>query len=276
MFCIGFQVSFMVMGVVGQPQLLHKKYITLYGDFLDCFCKNFSQEEKIIALSIGFQCPQSHEVAEAIGCDVSIVKKFTMTREYNEIMQNEHEKRKKARYISSEVKKTVRKRDRNSCLWCKQNENLVFHHIIPVGYSILVDSSIENIALLCKECHIMAHRGCGAIHPIYGNYRIRFWEWPEQVNQVTNALGNVEGVGKRIIYKLTSKFWILENIKNASIRELTNVPYINERIAKDIINKLKWGIHLRPPRQLSVFPTTYNYIVRMWSCQYRLFDQSIE
>jgi hypothetical protein len=58
----------------------------------------------------------------------------------------------KSRYISSEVREAVWKRDGGKCILCGSNKELHFDHIIP--WSQGGSNSVENIRVLCIKCNL--------------------------------------------------------------------------------------------------------------------------
>ncbi|MCG1009238.1 HNH endonuclease [Salinicoccus sp. ID82-1] len=67
------------------------------------------------------------------------------------------EVRKARRSIPTVVKKAVKKRYKNQCAACKSKNNLHFHHI--VRFADGGEHSVDNLILLCHECHAEEHKG---------------------------------------------------------------------------------------------------------------------
>ena len=60
-------------------------------------------------------------------------------------------------------------------------------------------------------------------------------------NRITRSeLDKIKGIGITLKARLLKRFKSLKNIKSASLEDLMTVKGINERIAKDIIQYLKW------------------------------------
>jgi 5-methylcytosine-specific restriction endonuclease McrA len=75
-----------------------------------------------------------------------------------------------AKYIRSEGWKQRRDKFRtmwgNECACCQSKENLNVHHI---NYDNLGNEKLEDVVLLCKGCHIKAHKG-----------KLRVWFFTEE------------------------------------------------------------------------------------------------
>ncbi len=61
------------------------------------------------------------------------------------------------REIPSMVKRKVRERDQNRCVKCGKDDKLHLHHIKP--YSKGGQHVVDNLVLLCNECHVKEHSG---------------------------------------------------------------------------------------------------------------------
>ena len=62
-----------------------------------------------------------------------------------------HEKKKRSRRLTQDVKDKVWRRDEGKCVECGSNENLEFDHIIP--HSKGGANTYRNIQLLCEKCN---------------------------------------------------------------------------------------------------------------------------
>jgi len=86
-------------------------------------------------------------VAEAVDGSISYAGQFKGTPE-GEIRN---------RKITDSLREGVFDRDEDSCVSCGNEENLVIHHIIPHDQG--GENDLENLAVLCEECHYYAHGG---------------------------------------------------------------------------------------------------------------------
>jgi len=58
----------------------------------------------------------------------------------------------------SKDRKLVLERDKNKCQICSSKTNLVVHHLDGNGnHSKSSNSSLENLIVLCKLCHLLLH-----------------------------------------------------------------------------------------------------------------------
>lgn len=79
--------------------------------------------------------------------------------------------------LTTETKHTVDQRDDNRCVKCESpHKNLVYHHITLAKNG--GKSTVENIALLCNECHRETH-GDSWRTTIYDS-KNEFWDWTNQ------------------------------------------------------------------------------------------------
>ena len=79
------------------------------------------------------------------------LKKIYEAEGYEIKIEVTHEKKKRSRKISQDVKDKVWNRDGGKCVECGSNENLEFDHIIP--HSKGGANTYRNIQLLCENCN---------------------------------------------------------------------------------------------------------------------------
>lgn len=72
--------------------------------------------------------------------------------------------------VPPDVAREVKERDSGKCVRCGSAENIEVHHIIPGG------SFPENLATLCRECHIAAHEYDFYTATLAYNSRSEFWD----------------------------------------------------------------------------------------------------
>lgn len=78
--------------------------------------------------------------------------------------------------LDANIKQQVATRDNDQCVRCGYSQDLVHHHIILASNG--GSSSVENVALLCKECHKKTH-GRNWHETVYESVE-EFWRWAEE------------------------------------------------------------------------------------------------
>jgi hypothetical protein len=78
-------------------------------------------------------------------------------KQIQKIMKGEIKTFSENRVISVDVKKEVRKKYKNKCAHCGSASNLHFHHIEK--YSEGGQNTVDNLKLLCVNCHAEEHKG---------------------------------------------------------------------------------------------------------------------
>ncbi|MGB9979680.1 HNH endonuclease [Methanobacterium sp.] len=124
----------------------------LYITFLDNTPDSELKKDKIIALKQKWgEEITTEEITRAVNCSKGYARQFYLLD--GKVIQKDSRNG-----ISAKTKRDVLKRDHNSCVVCESPENLEIHHIIPVmGSTIKDQDEAPNLALLCKECHYLAH-----------------------------------------------------------------------------------------------------------------------
>lgn len=96
----------------------------------------------------GIKSKRLRELHRLIVC--AVIEKLGMFRSSYKEMKEQ------SRYLSTEVKRKVSKRDKGQCVVCGTKEKLHYHHINH--FSKGGTNSVENIVLLCASCHAEEHK----------------------------------------------------------------------------------------------------------------------
>lgn len=139
-----------------------------------------TKKAQIIALKNYFGTAEHYDndlIADAVGCSESYAKKFGRD-DAGEVVNVEAARR--GGRVPTSRKRAVRERDEFACVRCaatSSEASLEVHHVIPAANGGGHD--MENLAMLCKECHAAAHgaHGRGTSETVYES-RDEFWnEW---------------------------------------------------------------------------------------------------
>ena len=211
---------------------LNELYIKFLDDNLDTDLK----KDKIIALKgmWGEEITTS-EITRAVNCSKGYARQFYLLN--GKVVQKESRNG-----IRAKTKREVLKRDQNACIVCGSPEGLEVHHIIPVmGSTIKDQDEAHNLALLCKECHYLAHSGNYYKGLAYEDLE-SFWEWTHNTEKTKMwlLLKDINGIGLKITENIYNCFPSIDKLKKASVKSLTRVPLVNKALAERI--KLKFSI----------------------------------
>lgn len=116
-------------------------------------------------------------IAKAVGCTPNYVRQvrgepggdLVELLDYGEFSGSES--------VPDRMEKEVKERDGRSCVRCgsTKNNELEIHHILPG------DSTKRNLATLCRDCHLDAHKGDFYAPGFSYDTRGEFWdEWVEE------------------------------------------------------------------------------------------------
>lgn len=108
-------------------------------------------------------------VAEALDCDIELVRRFRYTRDRGII--DTHEGRRQS--IPTGIREEIEDRDNGRCVKCMWEYDLSLHHIIPKSHG--GSDHMSNLALLCQDCHLDAHAGDFSERRIPYDDREDFW-----------------------------------------------------------------------------------------------------
>lgn len=148
--------------------------------------ENATKRDQIAVLFAVFdRAVDATRVADVVGCSVQHVRRFTYEPETGETRYKDWERKRKQNQVAESQYDRIRERDDDRCVRCGTKEKngsaedseertLLVHHIIPVADGGSGDD--RNLALLCPQCHELAHaeRGAGAV--IYDTIS-QFWRW---------------------------------------------------------------------------------------------------
>ena len=206
----------------------------LYIEFLDNNLDTDLKKDKIIALKEKWgEEITTEEITRAVNCSKGYARHFYLLD--GKVIQKDGRNG-----IRAKTKREVLKRDQNSCVVCKSAKNLEIHHIIPVmGSTIKDQDETHNLALLCKECHYLAHSGNYYKGLAYEDLE-GFWEWTQNTEKTKMwlILKDIHGIGLKITENIYKCFPSIEELEKASIKSLTRVPLVNKALAERIKLKL--------------------------------------
>lgn len=174
-----------------------------------------TKKEKIIFLGKMFRV-SCWVIDEAVGCSHGYAKAFL--RGNGEIVESGRK-----RSFNLLTKQKVLERDNWQCVRCGAKNNLKIHHIVSCIFEKAYN--LDNLAILCKKCHLVAHIG-GSGFVVYPLTKAGFWKW---------VLKSVSGIGKvsaRSLYR--AGYRTRQDLRGASVDELAKVPHVGLETAKKI------------------------------------------
>ncbi len=234
-----------VEDTAGFQQLLEELYRVknslneLYTQFLDDSLDTDLKKDKIIALKEKWgEEITTEEITRAVNCSKGYARQFYLLD--GKVVQKDGRNG-----IRAGTKREVLKRDKNSCVVCGSTENLEIHHIIPVmGSTIKNQDKAHNLALLCKECHYLAHSGNYYRGLAYDDLE-GFWEWTQNTEKTKMwlILKDIHGMGFKITENIYNCFPSIGKLEKASVKNLARVPLVNRTLAEKIKLKLVQNQH---------------------------------
>jgi len=111
---------------------------------------------EIIALLEAAEGGRSRDVADVVGCSESHAQKFAYDPETGAAYEKEWSRKAQAQKVSPGRRARVLSRD-GECRRCGTDDDLIVHHIVPVDAD--GKNRLENLAVLCRSCHLAAHGG---------------------------------------------------------------------------------------------------------------------
>ena len=206
----------------------------LYTKFLDENLDTDLKKDKIIALKEKWgEEITTEEITRAVNCSKGYARQFYL-------MDGKVVQKDSRNGIRAKTKREVLKRDQNLCVVCGSAECLEIHHIIPVmGSTIKDQDESHNLALLCKECHYLAHSGNYYRGLAYDDLE-GFWEWTQNTEKTKMwlILKDIHGIGFKITENIYNCFPSIEELEKASVKNLARVPLVNKATAEKIKLKL--------------------------------------
>jgi Restriction endonuclease len=219
----------------GVKNSLNELYIQFLHDNFDTDLK----KDKIIALKETWgEDITTEEITRAVKCSKGYARQFYLLD--GKVVQKDGRNG-----IRAGTKREVLKRDQNLCVVCGSTENLEIHHIIPVmGSTIKDQDESHNLALLCKECHYLAHSGNYYKGLAYEDLE-GFWEWTQNTEKtrIWLILKDIQGVGLKITENIYRCFPSIEELETANVKSLTRVPLVNKAMAEKIKLKMVQNKH---------------------------------
>lgn len=158
-----------------------KSLIDLYSAILDRYeLRQRSAQDQISILKHIYQGDVNNQhIAEAVQCDQNYPCRFKWNEDAHAVFERESSSRARKHQASEKREREVLARD-ECCVKCgyvpSGLHDCVIHHIHPVVDGGL--ATMDNLAVLCKECHSVAHTGRGAGKVFYDS-PAEFWEWAE-------------------------------------------------------------------------------------------------
>ena len=110
----------------------------------------------IIALLEAAEGGRSRDVADVVGCSKSYAQRFAYDPEAEAAYEKEWSRKSQAQKVSPGRRDRVLSRD-GECRRCGTDDDLIVHHIVPVDAD--GKNKLENLAVLCQSCHLVAHGG---------------------------------------------------------------------------------------------------------------------
>jgi len=153
--------------------------IDLYSAILDRYdLRQHTAQEQISILKHIFHGDINNQhIAEAVGCDQNYPSRFKWNEDAHRVLERESSSRARRYQASKKREVDVLTRD-GCCVNCGYTpsgiQDCVVHHIHPVVDGGL--PTMDNLAVLCTECHSQAHNGRGAGKVFYDS-SADFWEW---------------------------------------------------------------------------------------------------
>lgn len=138
------------IGLARELRTIEQKLEEIYKNHLqNSLEKPQTKKDQIVELKSSFPYLRANNklIAKVTDCSVSYASQFKGTSEG--AITN--------RKVSTKLQRAVIKRDNDTCVSCGSRENLVAHHIVPHNKG--GETSMDNLALLCEECHHYAHGG---------------------------------------------------------------------------------------------------------------------
>lgn len=114
-------------------------------------------------------------VTEVVGCTADYASRFHWSEGQRRVVQR-HRREHESDSVPEHLRERVRERDDYRCVGCGSGQaaETELHHVIPG------ESTPDNLATLCRECHLDAHGGAFGNGVVYES-REEFWEeWAER------------------------------------------------------------------------------------------------
>lgn len=130
----------------------------LYCEFDERYSDDPEYQTRIVSLLTAFEYPiPTRIVASIVGCSRGYARRFYWDDDEMSVREKEWSKRQRSEQAPPKLVAQVLERDRGRCVRCKDDIELVAHHVVPVTQGGRAESA--NLITLCKSCHEDAHGG---------------------------------------------------------------------------------------------------------------------
>ncbi|WP_380675530.1 HNH endonuclease [Salinigranum sp. GCM10025319] len=132
--------------------------VEVYREFDEWSNDDVEYQTRIVSLLDAFEYPiPTRVVALVVGCSKGHARRFYWDDEKKRVREKRWSRRQRDTQAPPQLVKYVRDRDRNQCVRCRSEHNLVVHHVTPVTSG--GEAEEANLITLCNECHSDAHKG---------------------------------------------------------------------------------------------------------------------
>lgn len=141
---------------------------------------------RIVRLLETFQYPiPSRIVAGVVGCSPGHARRFYWDEDTQCVREKNWARSQRQRQAGPGLVKRAKQRDNERCVRCRNTNQLVAHHIRPVSKS--GEPNLENLATLCRTCHLEAHGGNISQGDVVYSYD-NFWNWATDTSPLDGAV----------------------------------------------------------------------------------------
>ena len=133
------------------------------------------------------------------------------------------------RQFETEYERLFMAVNRTKCGNCRTESNLHLHHVVPI--SLGGTNNIENLSILCKDCHSKAHKGSVFVDGLKSvNDRLtatNLVKWRLEDRLTCAEIGEMTGAHFSTVAKYCRKFGI-KDVRNSSDTVKYSIDLIEE------------------------------------------------